>query len=310
MNRNRTIALLAMLASCVAAAIGIMALQPRPAVAPAQPVPTPEPTPLPGIAITAGDEEFVRTVEELAQGEFEIDPNREGVSLLYLPEPEAVRAQEGDMVIFTYRPELVAEGAAGVVVSREAAAQAAWDALYTYPTHSTPIRLLTLLQSAAGPSYALYEQLLGEGKLQGKGLYIADAEELSPGEWTTATLEGIPVGLLDTIYAETAELAEEAVAALRAQERNDSVEVICPELSPELVQLMIEDHWSMGAAVGAGHEAAARAMLELAEELDKTGKAEIVELEPVVIYSDDVWALAGQGITDAEEIMRLLSGEG
>ena len=67
---------------------------------------------------------------------------------------------------------------------------------------------------------------------------------------------------MDTIYAENAELAKAAYAALKAANRNDSVEVICAELTEELVSLMIEDHWLMGACVGVNMNEACRGYAE------------------------------------------------
>ena len=58
---------------------------------------------------------------------------------------------------------------------------------------------------------------------------------LDPGAWTAQALDGVPVGLLDSIYGETPQLAMEAYRALRAANRNDAVEVICAGITQEIL---------------------------------------------------------------------------
>lgn len=111
---------------------------------------------------------------------------------------------------------------------------------------------------------------------------------------------------MDTIYAENAELAKAAYAALKAANRNDSVEVICAELTEELVSLMIEDHWLMGACVGVNMNEAAEDMLKLAEQLTTTGAVSVINLEIGAICSDDVMELYKSGVTEPAEIVKQL----
>lgn len=163
-------------------------------------------------------------------------------------------------------------------------ARMAWEALFTYPSHEAPIRVLALLDAPGSTGDTIYLQMLQEGMLQSKGVYYAqlpspapvaatsqpDAEgsgeppeeeppleeeslpqaPRDPVEWTAQALAGIPVGLLDSIYAETPDLALAAYEALRAAERNDAVEVICAGITPEIIDAMRQDHFSMGAAAG------------------------------------------------------------
>lgn len=128
----------------------------------------------------------------------------------------------------------------------------------------------------------------------------------TPEKWTERALAEIPVGLLDTIYAENAELAKAAYAALKAANRNDSVEVICAELTEELVSLMIEDHWLMGACVGVNMNEAAEDMLKLAEQLTATGAVSVINLEIGAICSEDVMELYQSGVTEPAEIIKQL----
>ena len=150
----------------------------------------------------------------------------------------------------------------------------AWDALFTYPAHEAPIRVLALLDAPGSPGDCIFQEMVQDGKLQPKGVYYANlppetpapsespsegetpmpaetpALPLDAGAWTAQALDGVPVGLLDSIYGETPQLAMEAYRALRAANRNDAVEVICAGITQEILDAMVEDHFSMGAAAG------------------------------------------------------------
>lgn len=291
--------------------------------------PQPEPTPAPvKMAVISAEEEFSgaveRRTEELAVEKPEEQPELQiqvvlsaadnavdadfDVALMYMPEQAELDAISGGGVVLTDHADNIPENLSAVTVDNAAAVAAAWEALYTYPTHSTPIRLLTLTEGGASLSREIYETMLAEGKLQDKGSYIGSHTDQDPGEWVAERLAEIPVGLLDTIYAETEELAAAAYNALRAAERNDSVEVICPVLSDALIGLMVEDHWSMGVCVGVTMGAEVNAMLELAEDLVATGETKTVALEPLVVYSHEVKALVDSGISDIAAIMDSLAG--
>lgn len=150
----------------------------------------------------------------------------------------------------------------------------AWDALFTYPAHEAPIRVLALLDAPGSPGDVIFQEMVQAGKLQPKGVYYANLPPATPapsgspsegetpmpaetpalpldaGAWTAQALDGVPVGLLDSIYGETPQLAMEAYRALRAANRNDAVEVICAGITQEILDAMVEDHFSMGAAAG------------------------------------------------------------
>ena len=147
----------------------------------------------------------------------------------------------------------------------------AWEALFSYPSHEAPIRVLALLDAPGSPGDVIFQEMVQAGKLQPKGVYYdnlppAPSESPSEGEipmpaetpalpldagaWTAQALDGVPVGLLDSIYGETPQLAMEAYRALRAANRNDAVEVICAGITQEVLDAMAEDHFSMGAAAG------------------------------------------------------------
>ncbi len=279
----------------------------------AAPAAQPDPTPIPvKMTVISADDDFSQELEQQAGIEVIISAadNAEDadfdVALMYMPDPSALSQVTGCEVVLTDDPALIPEDVSAVAIDNDAAVQAAWDALYTYPSHSTPIRLLTLTETGAGLSRELFDIMLAEGKLQDKGNYIRSRSEQGPEEWVAEKLADIPVGLLDTIYADSEELAVAAYNALRAAERNDSVEVICPVLSENLIALMAEDHWSMGVCVGVSKKQEAEAMLELAEQLVETGEAKKISLEPIVVYSDDVKAIMDSGVTDITKIMQKL----
>lgn len=274
----------------------------------------PEPTPVPvKMAVISANDDFSQAVEEYEGIDVQISAadNAEDadsdVTLVYMPDPGILSATTGCEVVLTDDPAHVPDNVSSVAIDNDAAVRAAWDALYTYPSHCAPIRILTLTDGGASLSRELFDIMLAEGKLQDKGNYIGSQSQQEPEEWVAERLAEIPVGLLDTIYADTEELAIAAYNALRAAERNDSVEVICPVLTDKLIELMIEDHWSMGVCVGVSMDAGIAAMMEAAQDLMETGKTQKVSVEPAVIYSDDVKALVDSGVTDVAEIIKTLA---
>ncbi|MEA5058579.1 MAG: hypothetical protein VB049_00870 [Candidatus Pelethousia sp.] len=128
-------------------------------------------------------------------------------------------------------------------------ASMAWDALFAYPSHEAPIRVLALFAKENSPGDVIYQTMLADGKLMAKGVYHADADGDAKA-WTEKALQGVTIGLLDSIYAETPELALAAYEALCAAERNDSVEVICAGITEDVLAAMRKDHFAMGAAAG------------------------------------------------------------
>lgn len=274
-----------------------------------QPEPTPESVKM---TVISADDDFSQELEAQAGIEVVLSAadNEEDadfdVALVYMPDPSTLSQVTGCEVVLTDDPALVPEDVSTVAIDNDAAIQAAWDALYTYPAHSTPIRILALTETGAGLSRETFDIMVAEGKLQDKGNYIRSQSQQDPEEWVAERLEDITVGLLDTIYADSEELAIAAYNALRAAERNDSVEVICPVLSEKLISLMVEDHWSMGVCVGVSKKQEAEAALKIAEQLAKTGEVQKVSIEPLVIYSDDVKAIMDSGVTDITEIMQKL----
>ena len=140
-------------------------------------------------------------------------------------------------------------------------AELAWEALFTYPSHEAPVRVISLLTEPGSPGDVRRAAMIREGKLMDKGVYYSKSPISStssetvqappdPAEWTAQALDSVPVGLLDSIYAETPALALAAYDALREAGRNDAVEVICAGITVDVLAAMLEDHFSMGAAAG------------------------------------------------------------
>lgn len=308
MKRSIAIAILAVASLCMGAAIGIFNLQASPVQQSAEEEIVEETTVT--IALVSSDEEFVKAVEEQVGDKYILhqvssaeEIGQDDIVISYMEEAPEMESFEGPQIVFTDVPPEDEDGKLYAVVDDSAAVKTAWDALYTYPTHCTPIRLIALFNAAEGEAYQTYTEMLQQGKLWEKGVYFVSDAGNPAQDWAKEALDGITVGLLDTVFAETAELAKAVYAALKEADRNDSVEIICPELDQELVELMIEDHWLMGAAVGGAKSNAAASAIELVDELLQSGEAESVVIEPKVIYSDDVITLYKSGVTDVKEIM-------
>ncbi len=265
---------------------------------------TPEPTPEPiadgDVQVTGSDAAPEPTLEEKNMA-----AAKQGVLLVFMPEPEEMSAITGPAVILTDEPENLPDNVSVVITDSDAAAEAAWDVLYSFPSHCSPIRTISLF-AGRDRAYELQQELIAAGKLHDKGTYIEGTGMGTPEKWIEEAINAVPVGLLDTIYAESESLAKAAYDALKAAKRNDSVEVICSEVSEDLVALMIEDHWLMGACAGTNLNRAAEEMLRLAAKLTETGETETVALSTEAICSDDVLELYGSGVTEPTEIMNKL----
>ena len=56
----------------------------------------------------------------------------------------------------------------------------AWDALFTYPAHEAPIRVLALLDTPGSPGDVIFQEMVQAGKLQPKGVYYANLPPATP----------------------------------------------------------------------------------------------------------------------------------
>ncbi len=228
------------------------------------PVPTPEPQ---GLRRIFGKD--VVTIAYLGEdaGAFlgaQAEAKRLGVPLLEVFSVEeangadVVIADNADVKLFTKLTVpviLLAEeneengGAqATIAYEREGATDGSLDALLAYSGHEAPVRVLGLFTGKDSEAAGLYRDMEDEGKLYSRGEFGGASQEA--GEWTLETLGDIPVGLLDSIYCETPELAMAAFQALQEADRSGAVEVICCGVTGDVLSAMLEDHFLMGGAVG------------------------------------------------------------
>ena len=181
--------------------------------------------------------------------------------------------------------------------------QAALEAMYLYPSHEAPIRILGLFDSGEEEAYSEYMKMEAAGKLQSKGAYIASDGQAAE-DWLYESLASITVGILDTVYAQTPELAMRGFSALQKADRNDAVEICAAGLTQAQIEAMQEDHFLMGAAVGANEYGAG--MLALRAALcvlsGETVEREI-KLHPLSVSAEEVFALKKEGITAMEDVL-------
>ena len=218
--------------------------------------------------------------------------------VIYRPEDKAKVSVPA--IAFTGDESLIPDGGFGIIADDGAALNAAMDALLSYDSHCTPIRTVAFVKTDDGPAAQLVEECRAEGKLMMKGVQAGvDAEA------AVELLNSIPVGLLDTVFAENEELALMAYDALKANYRNDLVEVITPALSTGIVKRMMEDRYLMGAAAGVDEWSAGALAVRMAAVLFAGREVENVTLKPVVVYSKDLYKLE---FTDDLGIEQYISG--
>ena len=190
-----------------------------------------------------------------------------------------------------------------ILYDKKEETKAALSAMYDYPSHEAPIRILGLFAQEASEGAQLYTQMETEGKLQSKGCYY-ESDGYAAETWLQESLSAITVGVLDTVYAETPKLALQGFSALQKAARNDAVEICAAGLSKEQLEAMQEDHFLMGSAVGANEYDAGKLALRMAlcalsgENVEKT-----TLLKPFCLYSDDVFALKRENVTEMAEVL-------
>jgi len=108
---------------------------------------TPEPTPEPigeNVQVTSSN---ATPEPELTQEQKNMEAAKEGVSLVYMPQPGDVPEISGPAVILTDKPHIIPENTSGVTFDGDAVAMASWEVLYSYPSHCFPVRTLSLFAS-------------------------------------------------------------------------------------------------------------------------------------------------------------------
>lgn len=293
-----------------------------PVSAPAQ---TPVPTPLPqGVDKAFGGsvrlayyqagagewfgEGVVEQAEKLGMQVKAVEEPAEANSsdLLVAFDPEGMADYTGvnvPVILYTCSEALPSDGY-GVVYDAAAEAQAALDAMFTYPSHEAPVRIVGLFSTSDGALPA-YMQMQSDGKLQDKGAWTPQTPAAASA-WLQETLGGITPGVLDTVFAGDAALAIQAYRVLRGAGRGDAVEVCAAGLSREQITAMGEDHFLMGTATGPNEYGAGMLIVRMAAFLLADEPVENVTLPPFTVYSDDVIALYRAGTTDANDIISQL----
>ncbi len=184
--------------------------------------------------------------------------------------------------------------------------EAALEAMYNYPSHEAPIRILGLFASNESEAYEAYNKMGSDGKLQSKGVFCG-SDGYTAEDWLVESLGGITIGVLDTVYAETPELAMQGFAALNKAARNDAVEICAAGITKEQIKAMQSDHFLMGAAVGVDEYGAGMLAVRMAASALAGEKIEKqTELLPICIYSDDVIKLKNEGLVEAGEVLESL----
>lgn len=133
---------------------------------------TPEPTPEPigeNVQVTSSN---ATPEPELTQEQKNMEAAKEGVSLVYMPQPGDVPEISGPAVILTDKPHIIPENTSGVTFDGDAVAMASWEVLYSYPSHCFPVRTLSLFASDNEAGYKIQQEMVAEGKLQDKGTYF------------------------------------------------------------------------------------------------------------------------------------------
>lgn len=250
------------------------------------PTPTPSPTPEPVIAVSAPEtaERFLsgavseaverRTVPGGAAALASEDFDGRAAAVLYwtgdegeAETVEALLARGVSVVAFAPADAEVPEGAVCVCVARDAGAEAAvLDLAIAYPPHDTPVRLLGLFTSRESAACAAWQAAVDEGRVFVKGAYYGSEAEASAADWMAGRLEDYYEGMVDGVYAETAELAVAAAQALLAAGRSD-MEVFCTGSSDALLDLMDLYPALVTAAYGVDEAEAGRLCIALAERL-------------------------------------------
>lgn len=200
----------------------------------------------------------------------------------------------------------------GIVYDSAEEPRAALEAMFTYPSHEAPVRLIGLFPDMDCAASSGYVRMQREGKLQSKGACAVFASDgIDPEAWAAETLDNITVGVLDTVFAADETLARAAFAALKAAERNDAVEVCTQGLTPWHVEAMLEDHFLMGTAVGANEYGAGMLAVRMAAFLlsGRDGELAAVTLQPLCVRSDEVTALYREGVTEPMALITALDTE-
>ncbi len=221
------------------------------------------------------------------------DASGTDIIIAYMPDEEQLEIAAMPVIAYTNDASLHPATGSSIVYDADSELEAALDVMFTYVSHEAPVRIVCMYEGGPDSAPALaVARMNEEGKLYIKG--EISAEESGGADEAVAQLEtllaDIVPGLLDTLFTSDAELAMAAYDVLEAAKRSDAVEVITAGLNMDIVAAMINDHFLMGAAVGANEQGAGALAVRMAVEYLAGGRVEDVMLAPFALYSDDVIA--------------------
>ena len=279
----------------------LQAVLPTPAPTPVPtptpvPAPTPSPTPVP-VVLVAAPETAKRFSEYAVPTAFAVQAFTDGAAALaeksFAGQAAAVvywmSAEDADavqalltrgvpVVVFAPGDAAVPEGAACVRVVAGDAAQQALETAIAYPPHDTPVRLFGMFTDRESAACAAWQAAVEQGRVFVKSTYYAAGAETDAAAWMSGRLERYYEGMVDGIYAETAELAVAAAETMLAAGRSD-MEIFCADSSDALLELMQAHPRLIAAAFGVDEAVAAQRCVAMAEQLLFGNKPEDETLE-------------------------------
>lgn len=258
---------------------------PTPAPTPTPvPTPTPSPTPVPVIAVAA-PETAERFLEHAASAAFAMQPFTDGAGALAAAQfagqaaaivywtgaedaeaVQALLARGMPVVVFAPEDAAVPEGAACVRAVYGEAAERVLEAAIAYPPHDTPVRLFGMFTGRESAACMAWQAAVEQGRVFVKSTYYAGEAETDAAAWMAGRLEKYYEGMVDGIYAETAELAVAAAETMLAAGRTD-MEIFCADSSDALLKLMQAHPKLVVAAFGVDEAEAGQRCMAMAEQL-------------------------------------------
>lgn len=214
------------------------------------------------------------------------------ILIAYMPDEAEVSALTQGAIVYGGDAEYALGSGYTITYSADEAVSLALDALYTYPSHEAPVRVVCMFGAEDSFAANACESMRAEGKLHVKGnIALGTDTDMEGAEKALAsTLKDIIPGLLDTVFTEDAETALTAYDVLKSAQRGDAVEVITAGLNGDIIAAMAEEHFLMGAAVGADEYSAGALAVRMAAAKLAGDAVESVELTPITVYSSDIYA--------------------
>ncbi len=213
------------------------------------PAPTEEPV-TPVVAVFGGNRGFQEVSgllgeidgAEIADGTEGI-PDHTAAAFFYLDNREAVSevsslSENGIPVVVYNRigsdcpDEVITIGYATVYGSD---CESVMEEAIAYPPHDTPVRMFGVFQNEESDAFALFQDMISQGKVLRKGVYVGSVDE-AYSNWIERKLDSFLEGMVDCAYVDTAEEAVVLANALIERGRDD-FEIFPVESGEELAPL-------------------------------------------------------------------------